>query len=80
MEKIYNMKKFYLFLDESGNFKDDDIDKSPSLVGGVLFEKDLPETVALDYLGEIQVSAKRVTIKPRKNAYTTQNKPMVFDY
>ena len=46
----------------------------------LLFEKDLPQTVALDYLGEIQVSAKRVTIKPRKNAHTAQNKPLVFDY
>ena len=48
--------------------------------GNLLFEKDLPQTVALDYLGEIQVSAKRVTIKPRKNAFTTQMKPLVFDY
>ena len=46
----------------------------------LLIEKDLPQTVALDYLGEIQVSTKRVTIKPRKNAYTAQNKPLVFDY
>ena len=48
MEKIYNMKKFYLFLDESGNFIDNDIDKSPSLVGGVLFEKDLPSVSELN--------------------------------
>ncbi len=46
----------------------------------LLFEKDLPETVALDYLGDIQVSAKRVTIKPRKNAFTTQTSPLVFEY
>ena len=46
----------------------------------LLIEKDLPQTVALDYLGEIQVTTKRVTIKPRKNAYTAQNKPLVFDY
>lgn len=46
----------------------------------LLFEKDLPQTVALGYLGEIQVSAKRVTIKPRKNAFTTQNKPLIFNY
>ena len=46
----------------------------------ILFEKDLPETVALDYLGDIQVSAKRVTIKPRKNAFTTQSNPLVFEY
>ena len=46
----------------------------------LLFEKDLPETVMLDYLGEIQVSTKRVTIKPRKNAFTTQAKPLSFEY
>ena len=46
----------------------------------LLFEKDLPETVTLDYLGEIQVSTKRVTIKPRKNGYTTQMAPLTFEY
>ena len=48
--------------------------------GNLLLEKDLPETVALDYLGEIQVSAKRVAIKPRKNAFTAQQVPLVFEY
>ena len=46
----------------------------------LLFEKDLPEAVTLDYLGEIQLSAKRVTIKPRKNAFTTQMSPLAFEY
>lgn len=46
----------------------------------LLLEKDLPETLTLDYLGEIQVSSKRVTIKPRKNAYTTQKSPLAFEY
>ena len=46
----------------------------------LLFEKDLPETVSLDALGEIQVSAKRVTIKPRKNAFTKQTNPLMFEY
>lgn len=46
----------------------------------LLLEKNLPEGVTLDYLGDIQVSAKRVTIKPRKNAYTTQNNPLFFEY
>ena len=46
----------------------------------MLFEKDLPETVTLDYLGEIQVSTKRVTIKPRKNAYTENRTPLIFEY
>jgi len=41
---------------------------------------DLPEAVMLDYLGELQVSTKRVTIKPRKNAFTEQNEPLFFEY
>ena len=46
----------------------------------LLLEKDLPETVLLDYLGDIQVSSNRVTIKPRKNAFTAQVAPLVFEY
>ncbi len=46
----------------------------------LLFEKNLPETLMLDYLGDIQISAKRVTIKPRKNALTAQKEAMVFEY
>ena len=46
----------------------------------LLFEKDLPETMTLDDLGELQVSTKRVAIKPRKNAYTTKSVPLVFEY
>lgn len=48
--------------------------------GNLLLEKDLPEAVTLDYLGDVQVSAKRVTIKPRKSAFTTQNSPLIFEY
>ena len=46
----------------------------------LLFKTDLPKTIELDYLGNIQVSEKRVTIKPRKNALTTNINPMIFDY
>lgn len=46
----------------------------------LLFEKDLPEAVTLDYLGDIQVSTKRVTIKPRKNAFTAKIVPLIFEY
>lgn len=46
----------------------------------ILLERDLPETLTLDYLGEIQVSTKRVAIKPRKNAFTTQNPVLAFEY
>ena len=46
----------------------------------LLLEKDLPEAIMLDYLGDIQVGTKQVTIKPRKNAFTQQNTPLVFKY
>ena len=50
--------------------------------GVLLFETDLPKTIDLMSLGEIQVSAKRVTIKPRKNVVTEMRgmKPIYFDY
>ena len=41
--------------------------------------KDLPETVDLNSIGEIQLSGKTVTIKPRKNAFTTDLKPISFE-
>ena len=46
----------------------------------LLFEKDLPQAMTLDYLGEIQVGLKQIKIKPRKNSYTTQNTLLIFDY
>lgn len=46
----------------------------------LLFETDLPETVMLDYLGDIQVSTKRVMVKARRNAFTAKNNPLVFEY
>jgi hypothetical protein len=46
----------------------------------LLFEKNLPEVLNLDCFGEIQISAKKVTIKPRKNAYAAQAAPLVFEY
>ena len=46
----------------------------------ILFETDLPEMLDLNYLGDIQVSNKKVTVKPRKNAYTKTTQPLVFEY
>ena len=46
----------------------------------MLFEKALPEAVILDYLGNIQISKNKITIKPRKNAFTTHINPLVFEY
>jgi len=50
-------------------------DKSDNLI----FEQDLPETDDLYSYGEIQLSSKKVTIKPRKNSYTENLEPMSFD-
>ncbi len=44
----------------------------------LLFEKDLPETLALDEYGEIQLSNTKVIIKPRKNAFTNDLHPISF--
>ena len=46
----------------------------------MLFEKDLPKTLMLDYFGEIQVSTKRIKIKPRKNAFSDLKKEIIFEY
>ena len=79
-EKTSSKRKAVIFLRFLDNCRFSPLLRIYDLEENILFEKDLPQTVALDYLGEIQVSAKRVTIKPKKNAYTAQNKPLVFDY
>ena len=48
--------------------------------GNLLLERDLPQIVTLDVLGELQVGLKKVTVKPRKNALTAGKKPLVFEY
>ena len=44
----------------------------------ILLEKNLPETNALDAYGEIQLSEKKITIKPRKNYYAKDLEPITF--
>jgi len=50
--------------------------------GNLRFEADLPKTIDLLILGEIQVSAKRVTVKPRKDFLSEYRglKPITFHY
>lgn len=48
------------------------------LAGNILLEKDLPETGTLDCFGEIQLSAKKVTLKPRKNYFAKDLEPINF--
>ena len=48
--------------------------------GSLLLERDLPQMVTLDALGELQVGLKKVTVKPRKNALTEGKKPIIIEY
>ena len=48
--------------------------------GDLLLERDLPQMVTLDALGELQVGLKKVTVKPRKNTLAAGKKPLVFEY
>ena len=45
----------------------------------VILERDLPETNCLDPYGEIQLSSRKVTIKPRKNCLAVDLEPMTFE-
>ena len=48
--------------------------------GNLLLERDLPQMVTLDAIGELQVALKKVTVTPRKNALSAGKKPMIFEY
>ena len=50
-----------------------------NLNGDVIFEHGLPETNSLDAYGEIRLSSKKVTIKPRKNCFAADLEPMTFE-
>lgn len=47
--------------------------------GEEVLHKKLNETADLQSLGEIQLSSKRVTVKPRKNAFSQDLVPVIFD-
>ena len=44
-----------------------------------ILSEDLPETIDLNSIGEIQLSGKKVTVKPRKNALASALKPISFE-
>lgn len=45
----------------------------------IILEKDLPKTTNFDDYGTIQLSSKKVVIKPRKNSYSDISKEMIFE-
>lgn len=47
--------------------------------GFEIFKADLPETVDLNIIGDIQLTDKKVTVKPRKNATAKDLQPITFD-
>lgn len=79
-EKISTNRKAIVFLRCLDSCKFHPLLRVYDAEDNLLLEKNLPETILLDYLGDIQVSSKRVTIKPRKNAFTAQVTPLVFEY
>lgn len=48
--------------------------------GAEIFCADLPQMRDLLALGDLQVSSKKVTIKPRKSSLTANMKPMVYEF
>ena len=46
--------------------------------GDLRLEEDLLDMITLDALGEIVLTTKRVTIRPRRNAYTEALNPIAF--
>lgn len=49
------------------------------LEGHEILRKDLPATIDLAPIGEIQLSSKRVTVKPRKSVFTSGLTPITFE-
>lgn len=47
--------------------------------GKEIFKADLPETIDLNIIGELNLSSKNVTVKPRKNAFSNHLQPISFD-
>ena len=47
--------------------------------GAEILREDLPPTADLSSIGEIQISSKRVTVKPRKNSFSKDLTDISFD-
>ena len=48
--------------------------------GTIILEKDLPESVTLDYIGEILVKKENIVIKPKRNAFAKNLDNIVINY
>ncbi len=79
-EKVSSKRKAVVFLRYLDTCRFYPLLRVYDMEDNLLFEQDLPETLMLDCLGEIQVSTKKVTIKPRKNAFDIVQEALVFEY
>ena len=79
-EKVSSKRKAVIFLRYLDTCRYYPLLRVYDMEDNLLFEQDLPETLMLDYLGEIQIGAKKVTIEPRKNALANGQKALVFEY
>lgn len=69
-EKATSKRKAILYLRYLDNCRYLPLLRVLDMEDKILFETDLPEMSDLNCLGDIQLSSKKVTVKPRKNAYT----------
>lgn len=77
-EKISTQRRAVLYLRYLDNGKYYPLLKVYDNEDNIILEKDLPESQTLDNYGQISVSTKKVTIKPRKNSWT-DTEPIVFE-
>lgn len=77
-EKTASKNKAIIYLRYLDNSRYFPLLKVWDMDDNLLFETDLPETNSLDTYGEIQLSSKKVTIKPRKNAFLNKSEPLTF--
>ena len=79
-EKVSANRKAILYLRYPNNCRYWPLLRILDMEDRILFETDLPEMIDLNCLGDIQLSSKKVTVKPRKNVYTKTAQPLSFEY
>ncbi|MDE5866112.1 MAG: hypothetical protein K2H31_05880 [Lachnospiraceae bacterium] len=79
-EKVSAKRKAILYLRYLDNCRYLPLLRILDMEDRILFETDLPEMLDLSCLGDIQLSNKKVTVKPRKNTYTKTAQPLSFEY
>lgn len=79
-EKVTSKRKAIIYLRYLDNGQFFPLLRVLDMDNNILFETDMPKMEELIYLGDIQVSSKKVTVKPRKNSFTTSIQPLSFEY